>query len=167
MKKIIASTLLCGALVTSAMAEEQTRIGVGVGITTPGASQSSLSSSVRMPIDTAKDFRIEPELALGYVSKDGSDHNDLYLGSGFYIMNQPSGKINLYYGGKAGIQYIKDKPKGGQSDSNTYFQLGGVFGFEYMFDRHFSAGGEASANLGFGDATVFYTQGLALLRYYF
>ena len=158
-KKLIAAALMSSMIVTSAMAEEQTRIGAGVGL-------SNSSSTLRMPIDIAKDMRIEPELGIGYSNGDKVDTTNFNIGTGLYLMAQPSAKINLYYGGKLMIDY-NSVDANGNSDSSTNFDLGGVFGFEYMFDRHFSAGGEAGAYLGFGDTTTFNTQGLALLRYYF
>jgi len=158
-KKLMAAALMGTMLATSAMADEQPRIGVGVGL-------SNTSSTVRVPIDIAKDLRIEPELGIGYSKADKVDNTSLLIGTGLYVMQQPSSKINLYFGGKLGVDYKSTKVQG-KHESNTNFYLGGAFGFEYMFERHFSAGGEAGVYLGFGDSTTFNTQGLALLRYYF
>lgn len=160
-KKAFASSILVLAVSASAAGtSEQNRIGVAVGL-------SSDSTTLRMPIDIAPDMRIEPELGFSYRDNDGNSDSAFVLGSGFYLMSQPSTKLNLYYGGKALIDYRSYDYGSGVDDSTTQLKIGGVFGFEYMFDRHFSAGGEAGAYLGFGDATTLNTEGLALLRYYF
>ncbi len=159
MKKSFAALLAGGMLATAVSAADETRIGVGIGL-------SNDTTSIRMPIDIAKDLRIEPEFGIAYVDGDDIDTTNLLIGSGFYLMSQPSSKINLYYGGKLMIDYSSYDAKG-KDDSNTQFDIGGVFGFEYLFDRHFSAGGEAGVYLGLGDSTTFNTRGMALLRYYF
>jgi len=158
-KKLLSTAMVAGMLCNSAYAEDTTKVGIGVGITNSG-------TTVRAPIDLSKEFRIEPEVEISYASADHQDTTHLSVGTGLYLLNRPSAKINLYYGGKVLIDYQKQKVNG-NSDSNTEFEFGGTFGFEYLFDRHFSAGGEAGAYLGLGDATMFTTQGLALLRYYF
>lgn len=159
-KKSVTSTFLMSALaVTASLAAEPT-MGVGVGL-------SSDTTTIRFPIDIAPDMRIEPEFGLAYADNDGNSNTDFALGSGFYLLNHPSQQINLYFGGKALVGYTSYDYGNGNDDSTTQLRLGGVFGFEYLFDRHFSAGGEAGAYIGFGDATTFNTEGLALLRYYF
>lgn len=160
-KKAFASSILAAAVTASAAStSEPNRIGVAVGL-------SSDSTTVRMPIDIAPDMRIEPEFGLAYRDNGGDTDTAFSFGSGFYLMHQPSANINLYYGGKALIDYTSYDYGNGVDDSTTQLRVGGVFGFEYMFDRHFSAGGEAGAYVGFGDATTLHTEGLALLRYYF
>ncbi len=158
--KLIKTSLVITALAYSAMAVESTNLGIGIGL-------SNSSTTLRVPIDLAKDLRIEPEFGLSYENNDNFDRTGLLIGSGFYMMQQPSSAINLYYGGKLRIDYNKYDPDKGSSDSTTQFVLGGVFGFEYMLDRQVGVGGEAAAYLGLGDATTLQTQGQALLRYYF
>lgn len=159
-QKLLTTLAAVAALSVSAIATEPTKIGVGMGL-------SSNSASLRLPIDIQKDLRIEPEFGLSYWNKDNTSSTGLLVGSGAYLMQQPSAAINLYYGGKLLIDYHNYDPDQGSSDSTTQFLLGGVFGFEYMLERHVSVGGEAAAYLGFGDATSLQTQGQALLRYYF
>jgi len=159
-KKALISTIVCGLLAGSAAAAEQAQLGVGVGL-------SASTTTVRVPIDIENNLRIEPEFGLNYQSADNNDFTKLSIGAGVYVMKQPAPKINLYFGGKALIDYDSYDYGNGADDSTTQFNLGGVFGFEYLFDRHFSAGGEAGAYLGLGDATTLSTVSLALLRYYF
>jgi hypothetical protein len=158
--KLLQTTAIATMLACSAMAVESTQMGVGVGL-------SNDTATLRLPINLAKDLRVEPEFGLSYVSNDNFDQTGLLIGSGLYMMQQPSKAINLYYGGKLLIDYSKYDPDQGSSDSTTQFVLGGVFGFEYMIDRQVGIGGEAGAYLGLGDATTLQTQGQALLRYYF
>jgi len=160
MSKPLTTTLLCAALSVSAMAVEPTQIGVGVGL-------SDSSTTLRLPINLDSTLRIEPEFGFSFQNADNNDYTNILAGAGLYLMQQPSEKINLYYGGKMLVDYKSYDRGTGFDDSETQLVLGAAFGFEYMFDRHFSAGGEAGAYLGFGDATNIETQGLALLRYYF
>jgi len=163
-KKLLLTAAATGMLCNLAYAADETKVGVGVGITDGCGGNGG--TTVRAPINLSNELRIEPEISLNYSSGDHKDTTNLGVGTGLYLLNHPSSKINLYYGGKILIRYHKDKERG-QTNSNTEFAFGGTFGFEYLFDRHFSAGGEAGAYLGFGDMTIFTTQGLALLRYYF
>lgn len=170
-KKALATSLLMGIIASSASADEQAKIGVGVGL-------SDSTTTLRLPIELQSNLRLEPEFGLNYqdgdnvdttgiVHGDNVDTTNIVLGTGIYLTHQPSPAINLYYGGKVLIDYTSYDYGNGNDDSMTQFVLGGVFGFEYYLDRHFSAGGEAGAYLGFGDTTSLKTQGLALLRYYF
>lgn len=158
--KLLKSAALVSVLTCTAMAADQAQLGVGIGL-------SNDSTTLRLPINLDNEIRIEPEFGLSYVNDDNFDRTGLLIGSGVYMMQQPSKSINLYYGGKALIDYNKYDPDNAKSDSSTQFLLGGVFGFEYMLDRQVSVGGEAAAYLGLGDATSLQTQGQALLRYYF
>jgi len=159
-KKALATSLLMGIIASSASADEQAKIGVGVGL-------SDSTTTLRLPIELQSNLRLEPEFGLNYQDGDNVDTTGIVLGTGIYLTHQPSPAINLYYGGKVLIDYTSYDYGNGNDDSMTQFVLGGVFGFEYYLDRHFSAGGEAGAYLGFGDTTSLNTQGLALLRYYF
>lgn len=158
--KLLTTLFAFTAISVSAMAVEPTQIGIGVGL-------SNDSATLRLPINLQKDLRIEPEFGFAYIDNDGSSNTSLLLGSGVYLIQQPSAAINLYYGGKLLIDYRSYDYDNGGSDSTTQFLLGGVVGFEYLLDRHVSIGGEAAAYLGVGDATSLQTQGQALLRYYF
>jgi len=158
-KKILISSLLLASLSITSSASEENKLGLAVGL-------SSDSTTLRLPIDIQSDFRIEPEFGLSYSNGDDVSRTNLTIGSGFYVMKQPTSKTNLYLGGKALIDYNSFDYDKGADDSTTQFKMGGVFGFEYLFDKSFSIGGEAGAYIGFGDTTTLNTQGVALLRFY-
>lgn len=159
-KKILVSTLVSAALTSAAVAaEDNTNVGVGVGITNG-------SSVLLLPIDVSKQLRIEPEFGLSYRSQNNNDQTGFLIGTGVFMMQQPSAKINMYFGGKALINYAS-YDYGAGNTSDTQLVLGGTFGFEYKFEQHFSLGGEANLYLGVGDYTTLNTEGMGILRYYF
>jgi len=166
MKKILLSFMLClGLMSIPAMAnkiESDTSVGVGIAFNGGGTSVLQGGSAIKVPVNL-NTIRIEPEFAWGYVDPDqGSSTNSFYLGSGVYLLNDMSNDINLYYGGKVGVRKIEF---GGIDD--TFFELGGIFGFEYFMQKQVSLGGEIGLLIDIGDDKALGTQTAVTLRYYF
>lgn len=152
MKKIIISTLVAATLAISAQAEDVS-FGVGIGVTGVNG------AVIKAPIDINKEFRIEPEIALGSVDYGFGSQSVYSIGSGFYLLNKTSEKTSLYYGGKAVF--------GDNISSEFSSEISAVFGFEYFMDPKVSLGAEASFGFGFGDVSGYSTNSSVNLRYYF
>lgn len=159
MTKISFAAAVLTTACTILSAEEQDRMGVGVGI-------SDNSVTLRLPVQVEKAMRIEPEFALRYTSQENNKATHFTIGTGFYAIEKPSLKIDLYYGGKALFEY-NSLDNGVSNTSSSRIILGGVFGAEYQLDPNFTIGCEAGLYLGFLDYTSVNTKGEALLRYYF
>lgn len=144
------------ALAPLAVAQQGTRIGVGVGVNGTGAVFDSddvilgVPASIYLPI-TFSSFRIEPEVGLfrSSVSNDEADFESsatlLQLGTGVFVL-RPMGGTTFYYGGRVGItRFSMDVSSGGddEEESSTNFFVGPALGGEYMFGENFSLGGEA------------------------
>jgi outer membrane scaffolding protein for murein synthesis (MipA/OmpV family) len=162
MKQWLVWTAAAALLSGSALQAENTRIGMGVGV-------SNDTMTVRAPIDLTDTLRLEPEFGVSYYDHDDSDTTmtDLMLGAGLYMTSTASKSIDVYYGGKAYIDYTNIDYDGGDDVSSTNLIMGGVYGFEYHMDPSVTLGAEAGAYIGVGEDTSFRTKGEVLLRYYF
>ncbi len=135
---------------------ESTKMGVGVGMTGDTA-------TIRVPLYLEENMRIEPYGSLGYSSGDGATSR-LELGAAIHMLQQVSPNVVTYYGVDGRIGYVNYDAI---DDSDTSLSVGGVFGFEYYFDKQVSLGGEAGVYAGIGDNFTLNTRSQALLRYYF
>lgn len=135
-------------------AQNDTRVGIGIGLTGGefGSSLLELATlapvSIYVPVDFGS-FRIEPEIGIFRASIESGDVEQtstiLQLGSGLFAQ-RGSGSTTLYYGGRVGITRQSssvDTPAGDSDDSSTNFFIGPAVGAEYAFSSGFSLGGEA------------------------
>lgn len=149
--------LILSVVPATSRAQDGTRVGLGVGVTspfTPGAFGSDigpLMSTINIPI-TGQRIRIEP--MVGFVRMSDSNNNmdvsrsALHLGSGIFGLKR-SGSTIFYFGGRAGIMRnsvsfdFDDAPQFAPEDeSSTDFFLAPATGAEYLFADTFSLGGE-------------------------
>jgi hypothetical protein len=161
MKKII--LLFLATLLTSTLFAEDTRVGLGIGI-------SDNATSIRMPIDVpmqeGNNLRLEPELALDYIDSSGGKTSNFTIGSGLYMTDDIDKDIQIYFGMKA-LFISNDTTFGAVTTSSTNLNLSGLFGFEYFFHKKVSLGGEAGLGLNIGGTSQYGTLTAATLRYYF
>lgn len=157
-KSLVGSLLGLSLISISTMVgAEITRIGVGISAT-------DSTSIIKAPFDINK-LRIEPEF--GYSRNKFTTNNNSFtstefqIGSGVYLLNQLTDKIDLYYGGKALI--IRTDFDG---PSDTGLEFVAIAGFEYYVDKQVSIGGEVGFGIGSGDFSNTGTQTGVVLRYY-
>jgi hypothetical protein len=157
MKKIaMIAALLC--ISGSALAE----VGLGVSI-------QSNDSTIYMPINVSKGFRIEPMLQYRKSSNEerlypsslytltaSADTTAYMLGVGLFGVTQLGESANVYYGGRLGyvkaefeVSYPGTLPPGygrpmSSSEDIDGFMVAPTIGLEYRFSEHFSIGGEAA-----------------------
>ena len=125
-----------------------------------GLSAKSDTGLVYFPVDVAPRFRIEPSIR--YSTEDfvvpnsppgvpvvrRGDTRRLEVGAGFFGLAEPQESLRIYYGVRA--SYLDEKvvstinadvPR--RDEDNLYgYRLAPTFGFEYLFNRHFTLGGE-------------------------
>jgi hypothetical protein len=130
-----------------------------------GVSIRSNDSTIYMPIDVSKAFRIEPMLGFlyrkdDYTILDGAvsatdTTTQLNIGTGVFGVTQLAESASVYYGGRVGYTAVERKassvgtlPGGGSPqstrDKSDGFFLAPTVGIEYRFSDHFSIGGEAA-----------------------
>jgi hypothetical protein len=190
--RLLALLLLFGGLST---AHAQTRVGVGVALSSSGLDNSAevveqfLSpASVFVPI-TFGSFRVEPEIGLFTLSaeedRDSDSVTTVQLAVGLFGTTQRDATL-FYYGGRIGATFVNSSFEFGNFDassSQTNLLLAPAAGAEYFFSPHFSLGAEAQLSLlSFGDQetesdgddetleidqTILRTRGLFFARFHF
>jgi hypothetical protein len=162
------------ALPAAAQQQKQTKLGLGVSFApaqVPGVNAPSIE--VYMPIDIGATLRVEPSLGIFTENQGGAgtDSSNITLGAGVFGMKRIAQPVNLYFGGRAKLNFAS-VDTGAASDSGTDLSLAGALGAEYYFVPNFSLGLEGQ--LGFysnsdvsGDSSGFFTNGLGFLRMYF
>ena len=161
MKRLSIILIVFGILATgpasSGAQNNGTRIGLGLGVTSPftpdflQSEYGALMSTISIPITGSK-VRIEP--MIGFVrTSDGNDQFDvtqsgLRLGTGIFGLKR-SGSTLFYFGGRAGIMrnsvsydIENDPPFGPEDESTTDYFVAPATGVEYLFADTFSLGGE-------------------------
>jgi len=156
----------------AAAQQKQTRIGLGVSITP--AAEVGPTIQLYMPIDIGAALRVEPSLGIAtsnFGQTGATDRSDITIGAGVFGMKRISQPVNLYFGGRAKLNFASED-NGTNSDSGTDLSLAGAIGAEYYLVPSFSVGLEGQ--LGFysnsdlsDDVSGFFTTGLGFLRMYF
>lgn len=115
----------------------------GIGV----AAGSTEDGSVYLPIDFGESFRIEPHLSYSKSEAvDGIDfEKTVDVGVGAFGLKKFGEKARVYYGAR--VSYIESEFKSQPSGFILSQDLDGygiapTFGFEFLFGRHFSLGGE-------------------------
>lgn len=132
---------------------------VGVGI-----SAKSDDGLIYVPIDVSPKLRIEPHVR--YSTDDsnsvetdpptvnivGQETESLEVGAGIFGVSRSGESLRVYYGGRVGYVYVRtvlnlDLIGGGtlrDTDTTDGFKIAPTFGFEYVFNSHFTLGGEVT-----------------------
>jgi hypothetical protein len=172
MKKLAFVVAAVALALPAAAQQKQTKIGLGVSITP----QADIGPSIQLylPIDIGATLRVEPSLGISTVNQGGTgglDTSDVTIGAGVFGMKRLSPPVNLYFGGRAKLNFAS-ADDGVNDESGTDLSLAGALGAEYYFVPNFSLGLEGQ--LGFysnsdvsGDSSGFFTTGLGFLRMYF
>jgi hypothetical protein len=146
--------------------EERCRIGIGVGLSTLYE-----LPSFYLPINVSSKFRLEPEIgfyrhsAASFFGEEIS--TTLSIGCGIFRVVS-KGKADMYYGARTGLVYNSYR-----TISITDFYVGPATGGDYLFDKHFSLGGEIQLNFVFigllhgEDIGEIKTKTLFFVRWYF
>ena len=133
-------------------------------------------------------FRFEPSIGYYTISSDYSEpgygyeksNSNIRLGAVLALNNDPIESVDFYYGIDFGFilsSYSRTSSGSGEStdESKTDFFIGPAVGGEYMFNKHFSLGGEINLNyisIGHYDSEGDYaswaisTRGMIFLRWY-
>jgi hypothetical protein len=104
-------------------------------------------------------FRFEPSLGYFTMSADYSEpglttersSSNIRLGAVIAFNNDPIESVNFYYGIDFGFilssfSYTSSISTASTDESKTDFFIGPAIGGEYMFNKHFSLGGEINLN---------------------
>jgi hypothetical protein len=133
-------------------------------------------------------FRFEPSIGYSTISINNSSagysselsNSNLRLGAVIAFNSDAIESVNFYYGLNFGFilnsyKYSSSSSNGSSDDSKIDFFIGPAAGGEYMFNRHFSLGGEINLNyISFGyyesdsdnSSWAISTRGLIFLRWY-
>jgi hypothetical protein len=133
-------------------------------------------------------FRFEPSLGYFTISSDYSNDGYTYersssnirLGAVLAFNNDPIESVDFYYGIDFGViissySFTSNVSDQSTDDSKTDFFIGPAVGGEYMFNKHFSLGGEINLNYisighydseGESSSWAISTRGLIFLRWY-
>ncbi len=133
-------------------------------------------------------FRFEPSIGYNAISTEYSSATHPYersssnirLGAVIAFNNDPIESVDFYYGLNFGFilssyKITSSYPNESTDDSKTDFFIGPAVGGEYMFNKHFSLGGELNLNyisIGYyesdGDRSswAISTRGLIFIRWY-
>lgn len=176
--RIFSLIALVAALTTVDVQAQDTRIGLGVGVT----GVSSGAAAIYVPIDFGS-FRIEPEFGLRRFSSEQGDveasETSIILGTGVFAEGATVANTVIYYGGRVGIARYSESietPAGDNDESVTDLFLGPAVGAEYYFSERFSLGGEAQLMFTAigqedddddGSASLLQTGAILFVRWYF
>jgi hypothetical protein len=174
MKKL-AVAVAALALSLPAVAQQQSQsqqhpqIGLGISVE-PFAQLVVPTVELYLPINFGQ-LRLEPSLGLLTSDAPGDDRSNLTVGLGVFYLLPPASQIGMYAGGRVKIDFAS-VDNGVVDDSGASVVVAGALGGEYFLAPRFSLGLEGQ--LGFhsdtdvsGDASGFFTAGLAFLRLYF
>jgi len=164
-----------------------------------GISAKSDNGLVYVPIDVSPRFRVEPyirystdgttsfETSPPQVTLSGQETETLEAGVGIFGLALPHESLRIYYGARAGYLNIHtsfDLHFGSEtrheSDTSVGYHVAPTFGFEYLFNSHFTLGGEAAYFYDHFESDEFFgstsssvesegtgTEAFLILRYYF
>jgi hypothetical protein len=175
MKKMLRLAAALAVLVaaSSAAAQERPKLGVGISIVPLEGAGAVPTVEVYVPLMIAPNFRLEPSLGIftNDPSGGGTETSDITLGVGAFFVNQIAPQADMYVGGRLKLNFASFD-NGVVDDSDTDVLLAGALGGEYYLVPKFSLGLEAQLGLYSqgdvsGDASGFFTTGLAFLRLYF
>ena len=186
---VLTSLLVLAVLSPSALAQQNPRFGLGVGLSSGAIGgggteiiESYLSpASIYVPI-TFTTFRLEPEIGIFRVSQESGDFSTsstlFQLGTGVFIL-RPEGNTAFYYGARVGITRLSsstDTAIGENESSSLNFFVGPATGGEYFFSDNFSLGGEGQlifTSVGDDDddeddsTSILRTRAIFFFRWYF
>lgn len=160
-----------------------TRIGFGVSlnpVTIFNLSTTSFSlitygmTSIYVPIDAGKNFRVEPEVGILTSSTDytypatsyspayttSSSSSGIRIGCGLLYIAPVDSTFNIYLGPRIGLLLSSDKYKSStssmeQTESETDFVLAGALGGEYLLSSHFGLGAEIQLTyISYGEPSI-------------
>jgi hypothetical protein len=175
MKKMLRYALALAALVvaTTASAQQRPKFGLGISIVPlEGGQAITPTVQVYVPIRLAPTFRLEPSIGIFTEDFDGGGgSSDITLGVGGFFMKQIAPAADVYFGGRLSLNFASED-NGFNDESGTDFVLAGAAGGEYYLVPQLSLGLEAQLGLYeagdvSGNASGFFTTGLAFLRFYF
>jgi hypothetical protein len=139
MLAVLAATLVCGPAVAA-------EYGVGV-------SAKSDNGLLYFPIDLSATLRVEPFVRNqssdltqkidfgGEVTTFKSKADQVEGGFGLFGLAVPKESVRLYYGGRA--SYFDGDSHSTQTSQSFYgYRITPTVGFEYLFNGHFTLGGE-------------------------
>lgn len=155
-KTLFALAALLVASTASAAEGAKPMIGLGAAV-----SFSPDLINITVPINVAPNLRIEPFVGIVYDrtsydtnvagALESSTERDFVLGVGGYMVQEAGQQVELYFGGKLGLDFYKLSDKYVSAPSvtsdHTAFTIAAVAGAEYYFSPRFALGVEASLGL--------------------
>jgi hypothetical protein len=156
---LIAICIYTGAITyaqTSDSAEKLRLFGVGLHVEQfkfndlVNSNLNGSISTVLLPVNITQHFRLEPELGVLTVKDKETDDKTTGLAGGlgaFYMFQRE--KVNIYTGLRFLMDAVTVKSQyfsglGGETQTDKYsdIKIGPALGFEYLFTKNFSFGGE-------------------------
>jgi hypothetical protein len=164
-----------------------------------GLSAKSDNGLIYFPIDVSPKWRVEPYIRYSTDHTDslqtvpptvtipGQETDILEVGAGVFGLALPRESLRVYYGARVGyvnVHSVFRVDTGSttirDSDTSDGYHVAPTFGFEYLFNSHFTLGGEAAyfyqhieSDETFGAGRSDFesdetgTEGFLILRYFF
>lgn len=167
MKRILA--LACCACTVPTWAAD---VGIGVSV-------KSNDSTIYVPIDFDKTFRLEPFFTHSKLKSSSWGYADnaemVHVGAGFFGLKSLGESVSLYYGGRLSYLHLDADsnyaPTPYQDADGDGYRVAPTFGFEYALNKYLAIGGEAgwfhediSSDFGGRDETRSGTETRLILR---
>jgi hypothetical protein len=175
----VLAVVVASALPGAAAAQARPSVGVGVSVVPLEVGGNAPTVEIYLPLLVGPTIRLEPSFGVRTVNRpsraNNVDERDLTLGLGVFLMQKVAEPMDIYAGGRVKLNFARvEESGGGASDSGTDFIVAAALGGEHYLFSRFSVGLEAqlgyysaSSAASGGEATGFFTTGLALLRLYF
>ena len=167
LRRLLLAVTAIAAVSFASTASAATKLGVGVLTNFQGS-----AGYVLIPMQVAPQLKVEPMVGINTNDQPtgGVDSSTISIGTGVFFTQKAVQQADVYFGGRLMLDFVS-ADDGVNDESGTNFQLAAAIGGEYYLVPKFSVGIEA--NLGFysnadfvGDDSGFFTQGLAIIRFY-
>jgi hypothetical protein len=151
--KTAAAFLVAALVASNAIAAEY-----GVGL-----SAKSDNGLIYFPIDVSPKFRVEPHFRYSTddtrraetdpptVTLAGQRAETFEIGAGLFGLGLPKESLRVYYGARVGYVNVHTVLKIDtgpvtirDADTDEGYRIAPTFGFEYLFNEHFTLGGEVA-----------------------
>lgn len=107
----------------------EAEVGIGAGLTTgDGLSTGGVAF---VPINLGQ-FRVEPFAGWKRTSVNHTRSSDFLLGVGGFLVKPVAAQVQLYGGGRLGMEWHSSRDAAGNSDSRRDTALGAALGGEYL-----------------------------------
>jgi hypothetical protein len=122
--------------------DREAEVGIGAGITTANPGDGLSTGGVAfVPINLGQ-FRIEPFAGWTRASVNHTRSSDFLVGVGGFLVKPVAPQVQLYAGGRLGMEWHSTRDAAGNSDSRRDTLLAGALGGEYLPVQRVALGAE-------------------------